>query len=274
MLKPVFDALDGDVPYDQLRIIGMYYLALHARDVASQVVPEGRAQLRKIICLANSRKYSGRCIAGKELLPDGIGGWIRVVSGSRTGELTMKEITMQNGRPPELLDLIALYTAEGAAHRYQSENRFAGDTLWLWEGKVSPSILRRLCDEPEHLWINGFSSAGGMNDRIPLDLAGKDLASTLLFITAERLCIVVGEDARGLQRTWCEFIYHRINYRLVVTDPAIESRYMQMDIGRYPVEHCENYLTMSISEPFDGFCYKLVAAIITVPASICESSNG
>ena len=128
----------------------MYYLALHARDVASQVVPEGRAQLRKIICLANSRKYSGRCIAGKELLPDGIGGWIRVVSGSRTGELTMKEITMQNGRPPELLDLIALYAAERAAHRYQSENRFAGDTLWLWEGKclhpfcgicaMSPSI--------------------------------------------------------------------------------------------------------------------------------------
>ena len=202
-------------------------------------------QLRKIICLANSRKYSGRCIAGKELLPGGIGGWIRVVSGSRTGELTIKEITMQNGSPPELLDLIALYTEEGAAHRYQSENRFAGDTLWIWDRKMSPSILPRLCDEPEHLWINGYSSAGGVNDRIPLDLADKNLASTLLFITVERLCIVVGEDARGLQRIRGEFIYHRINYRLVVTDPAIESRYMQM-----------------------------AAAIITVPASTCESSNG
>ena len=95
-----------------------------------------------------------------------------------------------------------------------------------------------------------------------------------MFITVERLCIVVGEDARGLQRTWCEFIYHRINYRLVVTDPVIESRYMQMDIGRYPLEDSENYLTVSMSEPFDGFCYKLVAAIITVPASTCESSNG
>ena len=274
LLKPVFDALDGDIPYDQLRIIGMYYRALQPRDVASQVVPEGRAQLRKIICLANSRKYSGRCIAGKELLADGIGGWIRLVSGSRTGELTLKEITMQNGRPPELLDLIALYTADGAAHRYQSENRLAGDTLWLWDGKMSPSILGRLCDEPEHLWKNGFSSAGGINDRIPLHLTDKDLASTLLFVTVERLCIVVGEDARGLQRTWVEFIYHRTNYRLAVTDPVIESRYMKMDIGRYPLEDFENYLTVSISEPFDGFCYKLAAAIITVPASTCESSNG
>ncbi|MGA2938846.1 MAG: RQC domain-containing protein [Syntrophobacteraceae bacterium] len=274
LLKPVFDALDGDIPYDQLRIIGLYYLALQTRNVASQVVPEGRAQLRKIICLANSRKYSGRCIAGKELLPDGIGGWIRVVSGSRTGELTIKEITMQNGRPPELLDLIVLYTGEGTNHRYQSENLLAGDTLWLWDGKMPPSILRRLCDEPEHLWTNGFSSAGGINDRIPLHLADKKLASTLLFITVERLCIVVGEDARGLQKTWGEFTYHRMNYRLVVTDPVIESRYMQMDIGRYPVEDSENYLTVSISEPFEGFCYKLAAAIITVPASTCESSNG
>lgn len=37
-----------------------------------------------------------------------------------------------------------------------------------------------------------------------------------------------------------------------------------LDIGRYPVENSENFLTISISEPFDGFCYKLAAAIITV----------
>ncbi|MGO9312156.1 MAG: dual OB domain-containing protein [Syntrophobacteraceae bacterium] len=267
LLKPVFDALDGDIPYDQLRIIGLYYLALKTRDVGSQVVTEGVAQLRRFVCLANSRKYSGRCIAGKELAPEGIGGWIRVVSGSGTGELTIKEITMQNGRPPELLDLIALYTGAGAAHRYQSENLLAGDTLWLWHGKMSPSILRRLCDEPEHLWTNGYSSANGLNDRIPLHLADETLASTLLFISVEGLCIVVGEDARGLQRTWVEFTYHRTNYRLAVTDPVIENRYMQMDIGRYPVEDSETYLTVSVSEPFDGFCYKLAAAIITVSTS-------
>jgi hypothetical protein len=26
--------------------------------------------MKRIICLANSRKLSGRCIAGKEILPD------------------------------------------------------------------------------------------------------------------------------------------------------------------------------------------------------------
>ncbi len=272
-LKPVFDALDGEVAYDQLRIISLYHFALPASRTVPSVLPKGRAQLQKIVCLANSRKYSGRCVAGKELLQDGIGGWIRLVSGSGSGELTIKEITMKNGKPPELLDIIALYTGGEAAHGYQPENRLAGDTLWLKDGEMPPSILRRLCDEPEHLWVDGFSSAGGVNDRIPLDLAEKNIASSLLLVAVERLCVVVGEDARGLKRARAEFAYHGVDYRLAITDPVIESRYMQMDAGRYPVEDGENYLTVSISEPFDGFCYKLAAAFITIPASSCESSN-
>ena len=271
-LKPIFEALNGEVPYDQLRIIGPYHLALQNPHVATQAVPEDKP--RKIICLANSRKYSGRCVAGKELLPDGIGGWIRLVSGSATGELTVKETTLQDGNTPELLDIIAVHTGEESSHDYQSENVLTGDTPWRRDGRIPPSILLRLCDKPEHLWIDGFSSTGGTNDRIPFHLAETNLSSSLLFIAVERLHIVVGEDARGLKRTLAEFTYHAINYRLAVTDPVIENRYILSDIGRYPMEYPDNYVTVSISEPFNDFCYKLAAAIITVPVSTGESSNG
>ena len=38
-------------------------------------------KVKRIVCLANSRKLGGRCIAGKELLADGVSGsWIRPVS--------------------------------------------------------------------------------------------------------------------------------------------------------------------------------------------------
>jgi ATP-dependent DNA helicase RecQ len=273
-LKPAFEALNGNISYDQLRIIALYHWALQNPHIASHAEPDVEARPRGIVCLANSRKYSGRCVAGKELLPDGFGGWIRLVSGSATGELTIKEITLQDGSMPELLDIIKIHTAKGAGHTYQSENLLAGDSLWLRDGKMSPSILLRLCDEPEHLWINGFSSIGGINDRIPVRLAEKNLSSSLLFIAVEQLCIILGEDARGLKRTLAEFTYHAVQYRLAVTDPVIESKYMSMDVGRYPVENAENYLTVSISEPFNDFCYKLAAAIVTLPASPGESSNG
>ena len=40
--------------------------------------------VKRIVCLANSRKRGGRCVAGKELLADGrAGGWIRPVSAAR-----------------------------------------------------------------------------------------------------------------------------------------------------------------------------------------------
>ena len=52
---------------------------------------------------------------------------------------------------------------------------------------------------------------------------------------------------------------------LAVTDPVIEGRYISVKPGDYPVEGSRTYLTVSISEPFEGFCYKLIAAIILDP---------
>ncbi len=274
LLKPVFDALNGNVPYDQLRIIALYLRAQQNPHTASRVKPEMGPQPRRIICLANSRKYSGRCVAGKELLPDGFGGWLRLVSGSETGELSTKEIAMQDGSMPELLDILAIHTGEGASYSYQSENVFAGDSLWRKTGKVTPTLLGRLCDNPESLWINGFSSFSGINDRIPLRLAEQSVASSLLLVAVERLCMIVAMNAKGLKRILAEFIYHAVQYRFAVTDPVIEDKYMRMDIGRYPVENADNYVTVSISEPFNDFCYKLVAAIISPPASAGEFSDG
>jgi ATP-dependent DNA helicase RecQ len=273
-LKPVFEYMDGNISYDQLRIIGLYQRALLPPDGVERAEPQIWPKPRMIVCLASSRKFSGRCIAGKALLPDGLGGWIRLVSGSETGELSMKEITMRDGNLPEPLDIFAVHTGEGASHSYQSENVLAGDLLWIRRGKITPTLLGRLCDDPEHLWINGFSSLSGSNDRIPLSLAQQGLPSSLLFIPVERLCMILATNARGLKRILAEFTYHAVEYRLAVTDPAIEEKYMGMDIGRYPVENAKNYVTVSIGEPFNDFCYKLAAAIISLPASAGEFSDG
>jgi hypothetical protein len=121
------------------------------------------------------------------------------------------------------------------------------------------------------LWMNGYHSHQGLNDRMPEELVHKNLASSLLFIRPDDLCILVREGLRGLKKIWAEFSYHGETYRLTVTDPVIEAHYFEMDIGRHTLDGLQSYLTVSISEPFQDFCYKLVAGIILQPS---EPSTG
>ena len=69
-LRPVFEALNEEIGYGDLKIIRLHCLSLQNCTDATRVpVPATAEQPRttRIICLANSRKYSGWCIAGKEL---------------------------------------------------------------------------------------------------------------------------------------------------------------------------------------------------------------
>jgi hypothetical protein len=57
-------------------------------------------------------------------------------------------------------------------------------------------------------------------------------------------------------------LFNHISYRLPVTDPAVEACYLKKPLGNYPLTEPEIYLTISTSEPYEGFCYKLVAGLI------------
>lgn len=65
-------------------------------------------------------------------------------------------------------------------------------------------------------------------------------------------------DARPTVRA--EFQHAGSVYSLKVTDPVCEERFRDRGIGRYPLG--DSFLTISLSEEFDGYLYKLVAAVI------------
>ena len=92
--------------------------------------------------------------------------------------------------------------------------------------------------------------------------AVETLGSSLLLIKPDDTYIVVEEGSRGLKKVRVRFSYNGEKYRLIVTDPLIENQYMTQDLGEYRIDADDIYLTVSISEPFEGFCYKLAAGII------------
>ena len=61
---------------------------------------------KRIVCLANSRKLSGRCIAGRELINDFPGDWIRPVSTREHQEVSEYERQYNDGSDPKLLDIL------------------------------------------------------------------------------------------------------------------------------------------------------------------------
>ncbi len=68
-----------------------------------------------------------------------------------------------------------------------------------------------------------------------------------------------------------QFSLGGVYYRLPLTDPPYVARLKNLPAGRYRsvelgiAENRRILFTISLSEPLDGVCYKLVVAVIVVP---------
>jgi len=223
------------------------------------------AEVRRIVCLANSRKIAGRCIAGREWGPGkGAGGWIRPVSARESQEVSEYERQYEDGSDPRLLDIIDIPMKRPQPEGCQSENWLL-DPEYYWEkvGSYSPLELSVLVDPVEPLWIDGHSTYHGRNDRIPID-AGGEIRTSLRLIGVEEFTLRVfapGEAfGNAKRRVQGRFVHAGRGYSLWVTDPTYERRYLSKLDGTYRIGVC--HLTISLGEPYGGAFYKLIAAII------------
>src|ERR1700674_4959190 len=113
------------------------------------------AYIKRIICLANSYKTGGTCIAGKEVLANGYGGWIRPVSARSTAEVWPSESRYENYASPKLLDIIDVPLLNPAPQHHQTENHVIDTTQrWTKVGELPWNVLAELRDQPATLWSN------------------------------------------------------------------------------------------------------------------------
>ncbi len=223
--------------------------------------------VKTMVCLANSRKMSGRCLAGKEIGPKGrFGDWIRPISDRPTQEISEEERRFENGDQPQLLDVIEITMREPRPHAHQSENHLIDpQRYWIKRRRVAWDEVQSAIDEIKGpLWVDGYHSYNGVNDRIP-ESQTATLGSSLLLIEPQNLVISVAVEGAGFgnpkRKVRAQFSFNENSYTIAITDPVIEREYLARENGEYPIETA--ILCLSIGEPYQGYCYKLVAAVIT-----------
>ncbi len=222
--------------------------------------------VKQIVCLANSRKPSGRCVAGKEVSVDGTGRWVRPVSDRPTEDVSDGERAYRDGSDPQVLDIVDVPLLASRPRSHQTENWLLDPhSRWVKRGRVSWDDLQTYTDAPIRLWVNGYCSFEGMNDRVRQVDAGLQRRSLYLLSLRELSIRVFAPGATFgtlKRRVQAEFSYGGTTYRLWVTDPQIERRYLTGPDGEFLLGRC--YVTVSLGEAYsDGYCYKLVAAIVT-----------
>ena len=216
---------------------------------------------KTIVCLANSYKHGGRCIAGV-CVDDGA--WIRLRGEAADGSLCACEYALDDGTEPRLLDVIQVevyYAVRSASH---PEDWQIAPTRW--------SLVERPATEGRWAQLTGgkTKSGGILNDhrdRIATwELKYKPLRSSLCLLRPSEIHWWIRED-KGKRKYRALFHHNYITYDFALTDPRWMEHLNLLPCGIYPhntfaAADAETWFTISLSEPYFGFHYKLVAAVI------------
>jgi len=227
--------------------------------------------VKRIVCLANSKKMSGRCLAGRELSAGGAGQWIRPVSSRPSEEVSEDERQYDDGKDPRLLDVIDVPLLQPVPHACQTENWLLDSSqYWRRIRRANWSELQAYVEDPPTLWVNGYSTYHGEHDEIPQAEADQLPRSLYLIrVTGVDLRVFAPQEAFGnpKRRVQARFQHGDVKYSLWITDPDIEREYKALNDGSYVLGQC--CLTVSLGEPYrakgSDYRYELVAAVIQRP---------
>jgi hypothetical protein len=225
--------------------------------------------IKRILCLANSKKHSGRCVAGREMAAAGAGPWVRPVSARPGEEVSENERQYQDGSDPRLLDVIDVPLIRAAPHACQTENWLLDPGYyWTRVRQADWAELLQFAEAPATLWVNGHSTYHGQHDEIPQAVADA-LPGSLVLIRVNRVDLhaFAPQEAFGnpKRRVQARFTHGGVGYAFWVTDPVVEREYLARPDGHHRLGEC--CLTISLGEPFQksngqSYRYKLVAAVI------------
>jgi hypothetical protein len=223
----------------------------------------------RILCLANSYKHDHRCVAGISLVTKQ---WVRLLGTRVAGCLTVEQTCYPDGSETALLDVFEAELGEKCGSNCHPEDVFIAEQSWR--------PVRRFDQPRDKHFLESYISKRpvlleGFGDRVYIRKFAETPAShSLELVRPDDLWWWIREE-NGKRRNRALFrLGHvgRARYDLAVTDPRWLERLRPLPAGIYPHSGFfggkppATLLTVSLSEPFENFHYKLVAGVVNLPA--------
>jgi hypothetical protein len=221
----------------------------------------------QFICLAHSKKYSNRCVAGVRL---DTGEWIRPISKEKHGELTQAQLKLAEGGEPQNFDVISAWLGDHVPVKNQPENWRIYNSPWRLVCRPAAiahaAILKKALFRESVLF-------GNTADRVAYQVFETAPAKESLVLAKP----IHPRWTVKRTQTWKKQLRVRFglgsaNYNLAVTDIPYDDKLKELELGEYSSEQLgirkedSVYFTISLGEPLDnGYCYKLVAAVLQLP---------
>ena len=226
-------------------------------------------RLHRIVCLANSYKHDHRCVAGISLATKK---WVRLVGRSVRGCLTREETGYADGNEAAPLDVFEAELDEPCPSNCHPEDVFVTGKKWR--------PIRRFDEPNDKQFLTGYLNKSpallqGYGDRVyERKVQSTPVDHSLELIHPFDLWWWI-RDQTGVRKNRALFRVGGVNrtrYDLAVTDPVWLARMHPLAPGVYPhsrfcsEKSSRTLLTVSLSEPFEKFHYKIVAGVIDLPA--------
>ena len=211
--------------------------------------------MTRLVCLANSMRPHGRCVAGIDL---DTGHWLRPVPAEH--DAVPEQRVWLSGTILAPLDVIELDLAPvNPTPRFQRENHLVRSWNWVRHGRLEPSDLLRFVENQTPIFH-------GSDDRVPpylLDMLPPEQWKSLQLVRPRHFKLE--RDPSAEHRWRARFRDGDDNkYCFRVTDPVITKR---AEAGEKISDDC--LLTIALTKPFippgtmaAPRCYKLVAAVM------------
>ena len=216
------------------------------------------------ICLANSKKFTERCIAGIELVRSSREGykydivrnennspkWIRPVSGDQGGAVSSALVDHLN-----LLDIVRVNVTALTPEGYQSENVLFDDDPLKIIDKIQrmPLLIEQLLAVNISILFINRGAAVSVGDITQLD-------HSLLFVKPENVEVYQTTSVAGNPQIRAKFAFNGNTYDLPITDIDFENRFSNNSMLLDSCSHI--YFTISLGVEFNGWHYKLIAGVI------------